>query len=369
MRVDKHACRPAHPYMASKQKVFVGLSGGVDSAVSAALLQREGYDVSAVFIKIWQPEFTECTWREDRLDAMRVAAHLKIPFYEIDLSDEYKDEVVRDMIYAYRSGVTPNPDVICNERIKFGHFLRFALGHGADCVATGHYAVNRKNDDGTFALCRGADPEKDQSYFLYRLGQHELSHAKFPVGGLQKARVRELAHDLGLPVAAKRDSQGLCFVGPVTIPEFLSRYIELKRGHVVNEAGTVIGEHDGAALFTIGQRHGFRLTTASPRPLYVRSIDISNNSVIVAEDPSVAAVREVDIEPIHWIGTSCEGQDIFAQARYRERAVRARVAGTRVLFEEPHVVSLGQSIVLYDGDVCVGGGIARRTRPGIHTSA
>ncbi len=348
--------------MLAMKKVFVGLSGGVDSAVSAALLQREGYDVTGVFIKIWQPEFTECTWREDRLDAMRVAAYLKIPFREIDLSDQYNDEVVKDMIAAYQSGVTPNPDVMCNEKIKFGHFLRFALESGADYVATGHYARVVSND-GVFSLLRGIDPDKDQSYFLYRLGQRELSHTIFPVGGLKKTEVRALAAEYGLPVSSKHDSQGLCFVGNVTIPEFLARYIALEKGAVLDAAGSEIGTHDGAALFTIGQRHGFHTVLPSKVPLYVVGIDVENNSITVSPQASIATVASVQLHGLHWIGAV---QDhVSVQTRYRERPVSARIEHETVFFDEPHIATPGQSVVLYVDEVCVGGGIAGR----MHTHA
>lgn len=344
------------------KKVFVGLSGGVDSAVSAALLQREGYDVTGVFIKIWQPEFTECTWREDRLDAMRVAAYLKIPFLEIDLSDEYKDEVVADMIASYRAGITPNPDVLCNEKIKFGHFLRFALAEGAHYVATGHYARNDANN-GVHTLLRGDDHDKDQSYFLYRLGQHELSYTLFPVGTLKKSEVRRLAQEYGLPVAAKHDSQGLCFVGAVSIPEFLGRYVTLARGAVVDEAGSIIGEHEGAALYTIGQRHGFQVSEPHEHPLYVIAINTHSNQITVSETAQSAARTYAELKSVHWSGVAYEGMELQAQSRYRESAVSARVEGTTVLFAEPHVVTPGQSVVFYREDACVGGAIAK----GIHT--
>ncbi len=356
--------------MRAMKKVFVGLSGGVDSAVSAALLKRDGFDVTGVFIKIWQPEFTECTWREDRLDAMRVAAYLKIPFREIDLSDEYKDEVVKDMIAAYQSGITPNPDVICNEKIKFGHFLSWAIENGADYVATGHYAQCVQDEaSSAFRLFRGSDSEKDQSYFLYRLGQPELSHTMFPVGRYTKSRVRELAREFGLPVAAKHDSQGLCFVGAVSIPEFLSRYINLEKGPVHNSNGDVIGEHDGAALFTIGQRHGFRLIVPSAVPLYVVGLDISANAVTVADSPQSAAVTRAELTQMHWIDGTPEGTDVCVQTRYRDKAVPANLQGAVLHFDEPHIVSPGQSVVFYrrDGerDECCGGGIAS----GIHMRA
>lgn len=350
--------------MHAMKKVFVGLSGGVDSAVSAALLQREGYDVTGVFIKIWQPEFTECTWQEDRLDAMRVAAYLKIPFKEIDLSEEYKNEVVSEMISSYQRGITPNPDVRCNEKIKFGHFLRYALAAGADYVATGHYARIETSGD-IRRLMRGIDTDKDQSYFLYRLGQHELMHTLFPVGTLKKTEVRALATEFGLPVASKHDSQGLCFVGPVTIPEFLSRYIALETGSVLDVSGDVVGSHDGAALFTTGQRHGFRMHTPPPHPLYVVAIDARNNTITVSSDPVEAAVLETRLEDIHFSVKPHDGAQLFAQSRYRETAVAVTLNESLVTFESAHMVTPGQSVVLYDDEVCIGGGIA----VGMHTHA
>nr|MBP9757840.1 tRNA 2-thiouridine(34) synthase MnmA [Candidatus Paceibacterota bacterium] len=305
----------------------------------------------------WQPEFTECTWGEDRLDAMRVAAYLKIPFREIDLSDEYKDEVVADMIDAYRSGITPNPDVLCNERIKFGHFLNYALESGADYVATGHYARNERAD-GAHVLRRGADANKDQSYFLYRLGQHELAHTLFPVGSLTKPEVRELAEEFGLPNSRKHDSQGLCFVGAVSIPEFLARYIPLTKGSVLDRHGMNIGEHDGAALYTVGQRHGFRVNSTPAHPLYVVAIDTQNNSITVDANAATAAVDVTQVYDLHWSGASYDGEALFVQTRYRELAVLARINGNTIHFDRPHVVTPGQSLVLYADDVCVGGGIA-----------
>src|SRR3989344_860547 len=242
--------------------VFVGLSGGVDSAVSAALLKEAGHSVVGAFIKIWRPEFIECPWQKERLDAMRVGAHLGIPFREIDLSDEYKKDVIDDMIANYTRGITPNPDVLCNRHIKFGAFKEWAHAGGADLVASGHYARIVKTGN-RFQLHRGKDTHKDQSYFLWRLTEKDLETTLFPVGGFTKPEVRALAEKFGLPVATKKDSQGLCFVGEVTMRDFLARYIDLKQGKVLDEAGAVIGEHDGAALYTLGERHGFRIENAS----------------------------------------------------------------------------------------------------------
>ena len=341
-----------------KHRIFVGLSGGVDSAVSAALLQSQGYDVVGAYIKIWQPEFIECTWKEDRLDAMRVAAALGIPFREVDLSDEYKKEVVEKMVADYARGVTPNPDVLCNRAIKFGAFSAWAKSEGAEAIATGHYAQIKKRDD-NFELLRAKDAAKDQSYFLYRLGQQDLARTVFPVGGLLKSEVRAEAKRLRLPVADKPDSQGLCFVGEVSIADFLARFIPLQRGPVIAE-GKIIGEHDGAALYTVGQRHGFT-AAHSEGPYYVVRIDIQKNTLHVSAQREDAARTEIIIEDVHWIYREpmlpCT---LLAQARYHEQPVSASVSRQEkqllVTFEKPHIASPGQSLVLYDEDTCLGGG-------------
>ncbi len=364
-------------------KVFVGLSGGVDSAVAAALLKKRGYEVVGVFIKIWQPEFIECTWKEDRLDAMRVAAALDIPFREVDFSEEYKREVVDDMIRGYSAGETPNPDVVCNRAIKFGAFAEWARGEGAKAIATGHYARTREQG-GHVELLRGVDREKDQSYFLHRLNQRELSRAIFPVGGLIKAKVRAEARRFNLPVAERPDSQGLCFVGDVSMPEFLSRFISVAPGPVLDEDGEIIGEHEGAAFYTVGQRHGFTLNANAPKgPLYVVVVDVAANTLRVSRRRADAARLEMPLRDLHWIHRAAAlPLEVSAQTRYREAPVPATLlrapleirshgglpaqAGfltgqkdrhiiTR--FETPHIGAPGQSLVFYDGDACLGGGV------------
>lgn len=340
-------------------KVYVGISGGVDSAVSAALLKERGHSVTGVFIKIWQPEFIECTWREDRLDAMRVAATLGIPYQEVDLSEQYKKAVVQDMIATYMRGETPNPDVLCNREIKFGEFFRWAMRDGAEAVATGHYA---RTHDGV--LLRGVDSEKDQSYFLHRIGKAQLENTFFPVGSLHKQDVRALAHRFGLPVATKRDSQGLCFVGDITLPEFLARYVALQKGVVRDEAGKVIGEHDGAQLYTAGQRHGFRVFGGESAPRYVIATDTAKNEIMVSAERAHAAHRVAYVVDMHWIEEPTLPGECDIQTRYREQPLRARVeennTGVVVHFHESHLLSQGQSLVIYDGQRCIGGGpIAR----------
>lgn len=339
--------------------VFVGLSGGVDSAVSAALLNEQGYRVVGCFIKIWQPEFTECTWREDRLDAMRVCAALNIPYKEIDLSREYMDEVVRDMIDSYKRGITPNPDVLCNSKIKFGFFARWAFEEGADLVATGHYAQIRATATG-YELLRGVDAEKDQSYFLWQLSEKDLSKTLFPVGGLTKRVVRAEAQRLNIPVAHKHDSQGLCFVGDISLPEFLAQYVTLTAGDVIDDGGQVIGVHGGAALYTRGQRHGFSHNKSTP--CYVTRVDVSSNTITVSMSAQDATIKNVWLEKTHWVGMEPTWPYVgMAQVRYREAPVRASAeamgAALEVTFETPCIAAPGQSLVWYEGERLVGGGV------------
>ncbi|MBI4087766.1 tRNA 2-thiouridine(34) synthase MnmA [Candidatus Kaiserbacteria bacterium] len=342
--------------------VFVGLSGGVDSAVAAALLKEQGYDVTGVFIKIWQPEFIECTWREDRLDAMRAAATLGIPFREVDLSAEYKREVVDTMVGDYARGITPNPDVACNRVIKFGHFAKWAHENGADLIATGHYA-RISGDRNSRYLLRGSDKNKDQSYFLYQLTEDDLARAQFPIGDMTKQQVRSLAKKFGLPNAEKPDSQGICFLGDVSMEEFLTRFIPLEHGAVLDMAGKKIGEHRGATLYTAGQRHGFTVRSAqrSGDEHYVVSIDTRANTITVSDNRLDVARKEIMVEQMHWITPQTLPLEASAQARYRETPVRVRVEDrggeTHIVFAEPHLVSAGQSLVLYQDELCLGGGI------------
>lgn len=350
------------------QKVFVGLSGGVDSSVSAALLKEQGFDVTGVFIKTWHPEFLTCSWIEDRRDAMRVASRLGIPFTTLDLEKEYKEEVVDYMIREYKRGRTPNPDVMCNKVIKFGGFLKFAKENGADYVATGHYARNVFNENtGKQELLEGIDPEKNQSYFLWTLKQEQLEHIIFPVGGMLKTDVRKKAADLELETATKKDSQGLCFIGKVDMKEFLRRYIDTKKGDVVNETGEIVGEHDGSVLYTIGQRQGFTISekTTDRKPYYVVAKNIDKNELIVSHNPkeSIKSPKEVMLEKESFVsGKRPEEGTYGARIRYRQQMQNVEV---RISDDQLHVVfderqeglSSGQSLVLYKGDVCLGGGV------------
>lgn len=332
--------------------VFVGLSGGVDSAVSAYLLKKEGYRVVGVFIKGWEPDFLPCTGAEDKLSAMRVAAHLGIPFVAYDLEEEYKREVVDYFIAEYKAGRTPNPDVVCNRAIKFGAFWEKAKADGADFIATGHYAVN---DNGK--MCVSKDGEKDQTYFLWTLTQDDLSHSFFPVGEMEKKEVRAIAEEAGLPNAARKDSQGLCFLGHVDMKEFLKRYIPPETGVILNEQGRKIGEHEGVWFYTLGQH--INLGGAGER-LYVVSKDIRENALVVSPNPIGEEARETyEISNANWISGMPRKGKFLARYRYRGELVPANIDGARVIFEKPTLVAPGQSMVFYNLDEreCAGGGI------------
>jgi tRNA-specific 2-thiouridylase len=371
----------------SGKKAFVGLSGGVDSAVSAALLKEDGYDVMGVFIKAWQPEWMPCTWREERRDAMKVCLALDIPFLFLDFEKEYKEGVVDKMLAEYKAGRTPNPDVLCNKEIKFGSFWKEAKKQGADYIATGHYARvdltqpsprqgEGRADDAPFSLrlgegsgmrlLEGKDKDKDQSYFLWTLTERDLEHTLFPVGHLEKPQVRELAKKFNLPVAEKKDSQGICFLGDVSMEEFLSHYIETKPGRVLNSDGEVIGRHHGLIYYTIGERHGFEVTKkgADSGPFYVVAKDIKTNTILVSDNEE----EILDFSPIkillknaNWISEP-EKEVLSARIRYRGEKLPCKlsVVGRRlsVEFKSPvRGLSLGQSIVFYQGEECLGGAV------------
>jgi tRNA-uridine 2-sulfurtransferase len=347
--------------MKKSKKVFVGMSGGVDSSVSAALLKNEGYDVTGVFIKVWQPEGMPCTWKEDRLDAMRVAAVLEIPFLTLDLEKEYKKEVVDYMIDEYKKGRTPNPDVMCNKEIKFGSFLKKALLMGADFVATGHYAQTKDA-----LLLESNDKEKDQTYFLWTLTQKQLKHVLFPIGHLTKPKVRALAKKFKLPTFDKKDSQGLCFIGKVDMKEFLKTFIKEKKGQVVNENGDVIGHHDGVTFYTIGERHGFTITkkTTSETPYFVIDKNVKENKLIVSHEKTTKAQSEktLTLTNVNLIEEKLPEGEVLARIRYRQTLQKALLQkstkGYEIVFREsPETPSKGQSVVFYQNKKCLGGGI------------
>jgi tRNA-specific 2-thiouridylase len=387
---------------ASKGRVYVGLSGGVDSSVSAAILKSLGYDVHGVFIKVWQPDMAltgGCTWREDRLDAMRVCAKLNIPFYTLDLEKQYKKEVVDYMIAEYKAGRTPNPDVMCNKYVKFGGFFDWAMKQGADYVATGHYSriLKQPKDQmkpssdtdifllknsscsrqsrsqaphkASFSLLAGRDINKDQSYFLWTLTQKQLSKTLFPVGDLEKPAVRKLAKKFGLETATKKDSQGLCFIGKIDMVDFLKDFIKTKSGNVLNSSGEIIGTHEGAELYTIGQRHGYIINKKTPTSerSFVISKDIKNNTITISDkaDKSINQINEICLGNVNWISGTLPDTKKTYQARIRYRAVLNECRITEIdnnicklVFKNKlDFPTSGQSIVIYDKTVCLGGGI------------
>jgi len=349
------------PNTSTNKKVFVGLSGGVDSAVSAALLKERGFDVTGVFIKVWQPDFLPCSWRDERRDAMRVAITLDIPFLFFDFEEEYKKGVVDKTILEYKVGRTPNPDVLCNKEIKFGAFWKKAMEMGADYIATGHYA---RIENGK--LKEGKDKEKDQSYFLWTLSQDDLAHTLFPVGHLEKREVRTLARKYHLPVSEKKDSQGICFIGDISMEEFLSHFVSTKPGKILNTEGEVIGTHSGAILYTMGERHGFEISAKKPDDgaFYVVSKDMTANTITVSTkelEINSFSPTKVLVKNVNWI-TEPTTPSLTARIRYRGEKLPAtlELVGRKlgVEFEQPvRGLSLGQSIVFYDNEVCLGGGV------------
>jgi len=345
-------------------RVYVGMSGGVDSSVAAKRLLQAGHEVVGVFIKVWQPDFIQCNWEAERLDAMRVAAHIGIPFLTMNAEEAYKREVADYMIRSYQSGITPNPDVMCNEHVKFGAFYRWAMEQGADKIATGHYAQVAQGN-GKAQLLRGIDDTKDQSYFLWRMGQSALENTLFPIGDTKKSDLRNEALRAGLPTATKADSQGICFLGEIDMYTFLSHYIELVPGVVLDEHGEPIGKHRGALLYTLGQRHGYTVNQPGDNgPRYVVARDITANTITVSRNPITTERAVIQLTDMHELGSGFQDGELTAVTRYHGKplAVALTVSenghGTlRVPTMNATDWVTGQSCVLYRGNECVGGGI------------
>ena len=377
------------------KRVFVAMSGGVDSSVAAALLKERGFGVVGIHMRMWAPGAAEgrktnaespmdmvCRQQfQDRLDAMRVAAKLDIPFQTWDFAEEYRRAVVEHMIREYAAGRTPNPDVMCNRKIKFGLFLERALEMGADYVATGHYALKRevkrqKSKGKSFVLAQARDLNKDQTYFLWTLTQKQLRHCLFPIGEYQKSEVREVARKFGLPTAEKPDSQGVCFIGELDMAEFLKSYIPERRGRVLTTAGRAVGEHAGVEFYTIGQRQG--LGIGGGIPYYVAEKDQKMNTLVVAEGPYDGSLfhSELIASGVNWISGTAPKSPLRCEARIRYRqpvqectiecpasakatASRQKTKGEcRVVFTElQRAVTPGQSIVFYRGKEMLGGGV------------
>jgi len=340
-------------------RVYVGMSGGVDSSVTAALLLEQGYDVTGVYMKNWTQDLPgmKCPWADDLADAKRVAVQLGIDFKVFDFETEYRHKVVDYMIEEYKAGRTPNPDIMCNQEVKFKLFLEAALEDGADMIATGHYA---RVKDGV--LLRAKDENKDQTYFLYRVTGEALKRTLFPLGEYLKSEVRELAQQRGLYTASKKESMGICFVGKVGIRDFLSQYVEQAPGNIIDtKTGKVLGTHDGAIFYTLGQRHGLEL--GGGLPYYVVGKDMEKNEVYVTTDLNDGNLwrTEVALQSIHWInGTPASG---VYQVRTCHRAplIDADLSDNGSIsvriHDQQRAVAPGQSIVIYDGEVCLGGGI------------
>ncbi len=339
-------------------RVYVGMSGGVDSSLSAALLKEQGYDVTGVYMKNWTQDLPgmKCPWAEDLADAKRVAVQLNIPFKVFDFQNEYKQLVVDYMIQEYTLGRTPNPDIMCNQEVKFGLFLQAALTDGADMIATGHYA---RTEHGK--LLRSANEAKDQTYFLYRVTGDALTKTIFPLGNFKtKAEVRDEAAKRGLATAAKRDSQGICFVGSVGIREFLSQYVTTEPGDIIDsDSGKVLGRHEGAIFYTFGQRHG--LNIGGGLPYYVVGKNMDKNEVYVSTDLNNEQfwLDEIYLNNIHWIREhAIVGKSYQIRVRHRAILKEAIFQGNRLKLESPErAIAPGQSIVIYDGEICLGGGI------------
>lgn len=339
-------------------KVFLGMSGGVDSAVSAYLLQSQGHEVIGVYMKNWSKNLPgmKCPWAEDLADAKRVAVKLGIDFRVFDFEAEYKQKVVDYMLAEYQKGSTPNPDIMCNQEIKFKLFAETAFEQGAEAIATGHYAKTRGRD-----LVMAADANKDQTYFLYRIAPEVIKRTIFPVGDMQKPEVKALAEQIGLAVAHKPESMGVCFVGEANMRDFLAEFIETKPGEIRElETDELLGHHDGAIFYTIGQRHGLRLTTGLP--FYVVRKDMDKNTVYVSRNLNSLSLwtNEVKLRDVILRRDIDGSKPLRARVRHRAPLVDAKfdsATGILTFADEQKSLTPGQSVVFYQDDICLGGGI------------
>jgi len=355
----------------SNNRIVVGLSGGVDSAVSALLLKQQGFEVIGLFMKNWEDDDDDryCSTRQDFIDAAAAADVIGIDFEAVNFAAEYKDRVFAEFLREYSAGRTPNPDVLCNAEIKFKAFLDHALRMGADKIATGHYARVRESG-GRYQLLKGLDPGKDQSYFLHRLSQAQIAKAVFPVGDLPKSAVRKIAQDAGLPNHAKKDSTGICFIGERPFREFLERYLPRQPGPMLTPEGSHAGTHQGLMYYTIGQRQGLGIggtRSGDGAPWFVVGKDLPANTLIVAQghDHPRLLKCHLDADDASWISGSppAPAEAYAAKTRYRQSDAACRFGVTTPTsfsldFDQPQwAITPGQSAVLYAGGVCLGGGV------------
>jgi tRNA-specific 2-thiouridylase len=355
---------------AKPEKIIVGMSGGVDSSVSAYLLLQQGYQVEGLFMKNWEEDDTEeyCSASEDLADAQQVCDRLDIPLHTVNFSGEYWDNVFEYFLHEYRTGRTPNPDIMCNREIKFKAFLDHAQMLGARRIATGHYVRTRQRND-QIELLRGLDTNKDQSYFLYALNQHQLAHALFPIGELDKSVVRDIARQQEFVVHAKKDSTGICFIGERKFKDFLQRFIPAQPGKIFSIDGCELGEHSGLMYYTIGQRQGLGIggtEAGSDEPWYVVAKALDENRLIVAQglDNSHLYHSHCRITDLHWISQSVDDVpfECSARIRYRQQDTRCQItaldhAHASVEFNTPQrAITPGQALVFYAGEQCLGGG-------------
>ena len=352
----------------SNKTVVVGMSGGVDSSVSAYLLKKQGFKVIGLFMKNWQSEPGEvCTSEIDFKDASDVCDMLDIPLHKANFSDDYWDRVFKQFLSEHEKGRTPNPDILCNREIKFKSFYDYALKIGADFIATGHYA-KVENDCGEAKLYRSKDIDKDQTYFLHEVSSKEFSKTIFPLSDIYKSEVRDIARELNLNIHSKKDSVGICFVGEKNLRDFLNRFIKFKKGNILNTDNEIVGEHNGSILYTIGQRQGLGIGGIKDKdelPWYVYGKNINKNEIYVCQgvDNQLLYTKNITLDKIHWINDLKEFKhlDCLVQIRHRHKPVKCIIEfnkGFRVMFdEEIRGVAPGQSAVFYKDNLCLGGGV------------
>ena len=363
------------PSPSATPKVIVGMSGGVDSSVSAYLLLQQGYVVEGLFMKNWEEDDgTEyCTAKEDLKDAQAVCDKLGIKLHTANFAAEYWDNVFEHFLAEYKAGRTPNPDILCNKEIKFKAFLEYAQALGADYIATGHY-TRRSADTDCAQLLKGLDPNKDQSYFLHAVNGKQIAKTLFPVGELPKPEVRRIAQEQGLATYDKKDSTGICFIGERRFKDFLQQYLPAQKGTIVTDEGKVIGEHQGLMYYTIGQRQGIGIggvKNSAEAPWFVVSKDLVNNRLVIGQghEHPLMMSRSLYSQKLDWVAGECPTLPLRCKAKTRYRqpdqdcVIYSEGKGIRVIFEEPQrAVTAGQSAVFYSGDVCLGGGVIESTQ-------